>query len=72
MNFLETSILRVIPGITEADKAKLIETLENTGVQEEGDLAFLEEKDLVPQIKIIMARRLVSAWKDDGKYIFVI
>ena len=70
MNFLETSIIRVLPGIAEAEKTKLIETLMQCGVTEEGDLLFVQEKDLLQVLKPIQARKLVSSWKDEGKYIF--
>ena len=72
MNFLETSILRVLPGLNDVTKTKIVECLHNCGVDEEGDLPFVEEKDLLPVLKSIQARKLVVSWKNEGKYIFIL
>lgn len=61
--FLRTAINEVLPGLPEMTKDILEETLQSLGVETYDDFDFIEEADLLSDLRPIQARKVLGAWK---------
>jgi len=61
-NISASSIAEILPNLPSTHISRLLETLEENGVECEDDLKHVTEADLLPILKPIQARKLLSAW----------
>lgn len=62
MEQLASSISAVVTNETEAAEICLF-MKEQLGVSSLHDLKYVEERDLIPRLKPIIARKLIQSWK---------
>jgi hypothetical protein len=58
--FTISDITSWLPSLQNADS--IVQKLKETGVETTDDLRYVTEQDLVPMLKPIQARKLVSSW----------
>ena len=69
------AISSVLPSLSATDVDHILQKLSEIGVESLSDLQHVTESDLVPLLKPVQARKLLSAWSLDvvtSKFIYEI
>lgn len=64
-----TAVAEILKDISSSVLQSVVETLNSLGVSSPEDFRYVQEADLLPVLRPIQARKLVSAWSQNSKYI---
>lgn len=64
---IKDAIVSVLPVISGETVSLIVEKLKSLGVEKKEDLKFVREEDIVELIRPIQCRKLLNAWKTEGK-----
>jgi len=62
MEAISENIKLILPSLDDDILAKIMKSLEESGVQAPADLVFVEEKDLHDVLRPIQIRKLIASW----------
>ncbi|CAK8690878.1 uncharacterized protein LOC143465988 [Clavelina lepadiformis] len=65
---MDKIILKVLPNLPQEMLLQLENTLESLGVENKKDLIYVSEKDILPVLKPVQARKLITSWKQDDDH----
>lgn len=60
-------VISILPSLSDETLAHLLEVLEELGVENKEDLMLVEEKDIEKYLRPIQCRKLLAAFKNEGK-----
>ena len=63
---VKESVVSVLPSLPSTTLESVVHSLLESGVEEQGDLQYVEEADLTAHLKPIQCRKLLVAWKPAG------
>lgn len=64
-----SAVAEVLKDLSSSVLQSVVETLNSLGVTTPADFQYVQETDLLPVLRPIQARRLVSVWSQKSKYI---
>jgi len=62
MSICKEDISAILPNLSVDDVSSVVNKLLDIGVESADDLQHVKESDLVPTVKPIQARKLITAW----------
>lgn len=65
---LKDAVLSVLPSLSQDLTEHLVEKLMDQGVEGLDDLVYVKKDDIAAFIRPIQCRKLLDAWKVQGKY----
>lgn len=65
---LKDAVLLVLPSLSPDVTNQLVEKLMDQGVEGLDDLTYVKEEDISEFLRPIQSRKLLSAWKHQGKH----
>lgn len=64
-----SAVAEVLTDLASSVLQSVVEMLNSLGVTTPADFQYVQEMDLLPVLRPIQARKLVSAWSQTSKYI---
>ena len=65
---IRQAVQAILPSLTDEKLTEVCERIEEVGVESVADLQYCTEDDLITVLQPIQIRRMLTAWKEKGRF----